>query len=69
MFLNKTNLFTDLEDLFQQAGIGRNSLGLTYQDLSKVFGTSTPSARTMDCFDNDRDQRYSLMELRASVGL
>ncbi|XP_044076492.1 EF-hand calcium-binding domain-containing protein 14 [Siniperca chuatsi] len=59
----------DLEDIFQQAGIGRNSLGLTYHALSKVFGTSTPSARTMECFDNDGDQRYSLMELRAAVGL
>ncbi|XP_035526003.1 EF-hand calcium-binding domain-containing protein 14 [Morone saxatilis] len=59
----------DLEDIFQQADIGRNSLGLTYHGLSKVFGTFTPSARTMECFDNDRDQRYSLMELRAAVGL
>ncbi|XP_071348150.1 EF-hand calcium-binding domain-containing protein 14 isoform X2 [Trachinotus anak] len=59
----------DLVDIFQQAGVGHNSLGLTYQDLRKVFGTSTPSARTLECFDNDGDQRYSLMELRAAVGL
>ncbi|XP_040911317.1 EF-hand calcium-binding domain-containing protein 14 isoform X2 [Toxotes jaculatrix] len=59
----------DLEDVFQQAGVGRNALGLTYQDLRKVFGTSTPNARTLACFDNDGDQRYSLMELRAAVGL
>lgn len=59
----------DLEDIFQQAGIGRNSLGLTYDDLRKVFGTSAPSARTMECFDNDGDQRYSLMELGVAVGL
>ncbi|XP_070774990.1 EF-hand calcium-binding domain-containing protein 14 isoform X2 [Enoplosus armatus] len=59
----------DLEDIFQQADIGRNSLGLTYRALSEVFGTSTPSAGTMECFDNDRDQRYSLMELKAAVGL
>lgn len=62
-------LFTDLEHIFQQAGIGRNSLGLTHHGLSKVFGTSTPSAGTMECFDIDRDQRYSLMELRAALGL
>lgn len=62
-------LFTDLEDIFQQAGIGRNSPGLTYDGLSKVFGTSTPSARTMECFDNGGDRRYSLMELKAAVGL
>ncbi|XP_056247615.1 EF-hand calcium-binding domain-containing protein 14 isoform X2 [Seriola aureovittata] len=59
----------DLEDVFQQAGVGHNSLGLIYQDLRKVFGTSTPNARTLECFDNDGDQRYSLMELRAALGL
>ncbi|XP_038573828.1 EF-hand calcium-binding domain-containing protein 14 [Micropterus salmoides] len=69
VFLPGVNSLKDLEDIFQQAGIGRNSLGLTYYALSKVFGTSTPSARTMECFDNDGDQRYSLMELRAAVGL
>lgn len=69
MFLNKTVLFTDLEDIFQQAGIGRNLIGLTYRGLRKEFGTSIPNVRTMECFDNDGDQRYSLMELRAAVGL
>uniref|UniRef100_A0A3Q1HSU6 EF-hand calcium binding domain 14 n=1 Tax=Anabas testudineus TaxID=64144 RepID=A0A3Q1HSU6_ANATE len=59
----------DLEGIFQQAGIGRNSLGLTYQDLRNVFGPSTPRAHTLECFDSDRDQRYSLTELRAAVGL
>lgn len=59
----------DLEDLFQQAGVGHNSLGLTYQDLREIFGASTPSARVLVCFDNDGDQRYSLMELGAAVGL
>ncbi|XP_053185874.1 EF-hand calcium-binding domain-containing protein 14 [Scomber japonicus] len=59
----------DLEEIFQQARIGRNSLGLTYQDLNKIFGTSTPSARTLECFDNDRDQRYSWTELRAAIGV
>lgn len=59
----------DLEDIFQQMGVGRNSLGLTYQDLRKVFGESTPSNHAMLCFDNDGDQRYSLMELRAAVGM
>ncbi|XP_069366822.1 EF-hand calcium-binding domain-containing protein 14 isoform X2 [Paralichthys olivaceus] len=59
----------DLEDIFQQAGVGQSLHGLTYQDLNKVFGSSTPDAHTLDCFDNDRDQRYSLMELTAAVGL
>lgn len=55
----------DLEDIFQQAGVGHNSLGLTHRGLSKIFGTSTP----IECFDSNRDQRYSLTELRAAVGL
>ncbi|XP_072219412.1 EF-hand calcium-binding domain-containing protein 14 isoform X2 [Leuresthes tenuis] len=59
----------DLEEIFQQAGVGRNSLGLTYQHLEKVFGASLPSERAMECFDDDGDQRYSLMELTAAVGL
>ncbi|XP_070701351.1 EF-hand calcium-binding domain-containing protein 14 [Pempheris klunzingeri] len=59
----------DLEAVFQQAGTERNSVGLTYQGLSEVFGASTPSTRVMECFDDDRNQRYSLTELRAAVGL
>lgn len=62
-------LSTDLEDIFSQAGIGRNSLGLTYRSLSEAFGASTPSASIMECFDIDRDQRYSLTELKAALGL
>lgn len=68
-FLNKSLLFTDLEDVLHQAGIGRNSPGLTYSGLRQIFGTSTPSARTMECFDSDWDQKYSLKELRAALGL
>ncbi|XP_017281571.1 EF-hand calcium-binding domain-containing protein 14 [Kryptolebias marmoratus] len=60
---------TDLEDLFEQAGVGRDSLGVTYQDLKKVFGPSSPSEYALQCFDGNGDQRYSLMELRAAVGL
>uniref|UniRef100_UPI0037E90107 EF-hand calcium-binding domain-containing protein 14 n=1 Tax=Semicossyphus pulcher TaxID=241346 RepID=UPI0037E90107 len=59
----------DLEDIFQQAGIGRYSPGFTYHGLRNLFGSSIPSARSMQCFDNDMDQKYSLKELRAAVGL
>lgn len=59
----------DLEDIFQQVGVGHNSPGLTYQDLREIFGTSTRSDRFLKCFDTDGDQRYSLKELRAAVGL
>lgn len=69
MSLPGVSSLKDLEEIFQQAAVGRNSLGLTFQDLNKVFGTSSPSARTLECFDNDGDQRYSLTELRAAVGV
>ncbi|XP_070830607.1 EF-hand calcium-binding domain-containing protein 14 [Chaetodon trifascialis] len=69
VFLPGVHSLKDLEDIFQREGIGCNSLGLTHLCLSKVFGSSTPSARTMECFDSDGDQRYSLVELRAAVGL
>ncbi|CAF98477.1 unnamed protein product [Tetraodon nigroviridis] len=59
----------DLEDLFLRAGIGQKSLGLTHQQLSKVFGRLTPSTEAMACFDSDGDQRYSLVELQAAVGM
>lgn len=62
-------IFPDLERLFLQAGIGLNSLGLTQRDLRTVFGTLTPSTEAMACFDTDRDRRFSLMELRAAVGV
>lgn len=65
VFLPGVSSLKDLEDIFQQAGTGR----LTHRGLSKVFGTSTPSARTMECFDKDGDRMYSLTELRAAVGL
>uniref|UniRef100_A0A087YAJ0 EF-hand calcium binding domain 14 n=1 Tax=Poecilia formosa TaxID=48698 RepID=A0A087YAJ0_POEFO len=62
------NSFPDLEGVYQRAGVGRDSLGLTHQDLKMLFGTSTPSERALGCFD-DGDRRYSLVELRAAVGL
>lgn len=58
----------DLEDVYQKAGVARDSLGLTYQDLKMLFGASTPSAHAVACFD-DGDRRFSLMELRAALGL
>ncbi|KAM6919053.1 EF-hand calcium-binding domain-containing protein 14 [Xenentodon cancila] len=59
----------DIEDIFQQAGAGRDSFALTYQHLKEIFGTSAPSQHTMQCFDDDGDQTYSLAELRVAVGL
>ncbi|XP_054888881.1 EF-hand calcium-binding domain-containing protein 14 [Poeciliopsis prolifica] len=62
------NSLTDLEDIYQRARVRHDSLGLTYQELKLLFGTSTPSEHALACFD-DGDRKYSLMELRAAVGL
>ncbi|XP_056149202.1 EF-hand calcium-binding domain-containing protein 14 isoform X2 [Lampris incognitus] len=59
----------DLEDVFQQAGLGRHSRGMSYQDLRKQFGSAISEANIMNCFDKDGDQRYSLWELQAAAGL
>ncbi|XP_013885682.1 EF-hand calcium-binding domain-containing protein 14 isoform X2 [Austrofundulus limnaeus] len=59
----------DLEDIFLLAGVGRNSLGVTHQDLKNVFGPSTPSEGALECYDADGDRRYSLSELRAAVDI
>ncbi|XP_015238654.1 PREDICTED: EF-hand calcium-binding domain-containing protein 14 [Cyprinodon variegatus] len=59
---------SDLENLYWRAGVERNHLGLTYQDLKNQFGGATPSEHAMACFD-DGDRRYRLVELRAAVGL
>ncbi|XP_031721075.1 EF-hand calcium-binding domain-containing protein 14 [Anarrhichthys ocellatus] len=69
VFLPGVSSLKDLEDIFQQEGVGRDSPGLDYRGLRRVFKKPHPNARTMECFDKDGDQRFSLMELGAAVGL
>ncbi|XP_074507594.1 EF-hand calcium-binding domain-containing protein 14 isoform X2 [Sebastes fasciatus] len=69
LFLPDVTSLKDLEDIFQKAGIGRDSPGLPQRVLRKEFRAATPNARTMECFDKDGNKRYSLTELRAAVGL
>lgn len=57
-----------LEGVFAQARFQHNSPGLTYNILSEVLGASAPSSSTMECFDTDRNQRYSLAELKVALG-
>ncbi|XP_054615250.1 EF-hand calcium-binding domain-containing protein 14 isoform X1 [Dunckerocampus dactyliophorus] len=56
-----------LEDIY--GDVSPDSAGLTYEELLEKLGPSTPKARTLRCFDTDGDERYSLMELRAAVGV
>ncbi|KAM6920846.1 EF-hand calcium-binding domain-containing protein 14 [Lycodopsis pacificus] len=69
VFLPGVSSLKDLEDIFQQEGVGRDSPGLDYRGLRRVFKKPHPNARTMECFDKEGDQRFSLRELRAAVGL
>lgn len=55
----------DLEELFQRAGFGATSQGMSYQDLKKLFGAS--NARTLEGYDKDENGRYSLAELKAAL--
>ncbi|KAM9844928.1 EF-hand calcium-binding domain-containing protein 14 isoform 2-T2 [Aulostomus maculatus] len=67
VFLPGVGSLKALEEMFQQAGVGRDSRGFTYQDLVLKFGPLAPSDHIFKCFDNDGDQRYSLTELRAAL--
>ncbi|XP_068593605.1 EF-hand calcium-binding domain-containing protein 14 [Cebidichthys violaceus] len=69
VFLPGVSSLKDLEDIFQQQGVGRDSPGLDYRGLRRAFKKPRPSARTMECLDKDGDQRFSLTELRAAAGL
>lgn len=69
LFLPDVTSLKDLEDIFQKAGIGRDSPGLPHRMLRKEFRAATPNARTVECFDKDGNKKLSLTELRAAVGL
>ncbi|KAM8838934.1 EF-hand calcium-binding domain-containing protein 14 [Synchiropus picturatus] len=57
----------DLVKVFQRAGGGTDSAGLSYRELRKVLGASTPGPRALRCFDSDGDQRFTLKELSAAA--
>ncbi|XP_036452538.1 EF-hand calcium-binding domain-containing protein 14 [Colossoma macropomum] len=58
----------DLEKLLQ-ARLGYISEGVSYEDLRKIFGPSTPDAHLLQPYDVDRDHRYTLDELQAAIAL
>ncbi|XP_017569082.1 EF-hand calcium-binding domain-containing protein 14 [Pygocentrus nattereri] len=58
----------DLEKLLQ-ARLGYISEGVSYEDLRKIFGSSTPDAHLLQPYDVDRDHRYTLDELQAAIAL
>ncbi|KAI4880779.1 hypothetical protein NFI96_020457 [Prochilodus magdalenae] len=58
----------DLEKLLQ-ARLVDYTEGVSYEDLRKTFGSSTPDLHLLQPYDVDRDQRYTLDELQAAIAL
>ncbi|XP_029561018.1 EF-hand calcium-binding domain-containing protein 14 isoform X1 [Salmo trutta] len=59
----------DLNELFEHSGTDPTSQGMSYQVLRKLFDTAAPDPRSLECYDKDGDQRFSLAELKAAAGL
>ncbi|XP_030629864.1 EF-hand calcium-binding domain-containing protein 14 isoform X2 [Chanos chanos] len=59
----------DLEMRFQHARLDQTAAGVSYEELRRLFGPSTPEVSVLADFDSDGDQRYSLGELQAAAGV
>ncbi|CAB1326374.1 unnamed protein product [Coregonus sp. 'balchen'] len=59
----------DLNELFERSGTDPASQGMSYQVLRKLFDTETSDPRSLELYDKDGDQRFSLGELKAAAGL
>nr|XP_029479346.1 EF-hand calcium-binding domain-containing protein 14-like isoform X1 [Oncorhynchus nerka] len=59
----------DLKELFERSGTDPTSQGMSYQVLKKLFDTATPDPQSLERYDKDGDQRFSLAEMKAAAGL
>ncbi|XP_070974510.1 EF-hand calcium-binding domain-containing protein 14-like isoform X2 [Oncorhynchus clarkii lewisi] len=59
----------DLKELFEHSGTDPTSQGMSYQVLKKLFDTATPDPQSLERYDKDGDQRFSLAEMKAAAGL
>ncbi|XP_026884369.1 EF-hand calcium-binding domain-containing protein 14 [Electrophorus electricus] len=62
------NSAEDLEELLK-VQLRYASVGVSYEDLRKLFGPATPDAHVLEPYDVDQDHRYTLVELRAALAL
>ncbi|XP_062850500.1 EF-hand calcium-binding domain-containing protein 14 [Trichomycterus rosablanca] len=62
------NSAKDLEALLH-ARLPRTPEALTYEDLRKIFGASTPDLHLLEPYDADGDGRFTADELRAAAAL
>ncbi|XP_064849038.1 EF-hand calcium-binding domain-containing protein 14-like isoform X2 [Oncorhynchus masou masou] len=59
----------DLKELFERSGTDPTSQGMSYQVLKKLFDTATADLQSLERYDKDGDQRFSLAEMKAAAGL
>ncbi|XP_038819778.1 EF-hand calcium-binding domain-containing protein 14-like isoform X3 [Salvelinus namaycush] len=59
----------DLKELFERSGTDPTSQGMSYRVLRKLFDTATPDPHSLERYDKDGDQRFSLAEMKAAAGL
>ncbi|KAL0966198.1 hypothetical protein UPYG_G00292200 [Umbra pygmaea] len=59
----------DLLELFEHSGTDSASPGMSYQVLRKHFDTATPDYNCLERYDKNRDQKFSVAELKAAAGL
>ncbi|XP_021444940.2 EF-hand calcium-binding domain-containing protein 14 isoform X2 [Oncorhynchus mykiss] len=59
----------DLKELFERSGTDPTTQGMSYQVLKKLFDTATPDPQSLERYDKDGDQRFSLAEMKAAAGL
>ncbi|NXO53766.1 EFC14 protein, partial [Aramus guarauna] len=58
----------DLQNLFEKASEDADGK-LSYEDLQKLLGSTTPESWSFKKFDTDGDEKYSLQELRLALGV
>ncbi|GAB0193135.1 EF-hand calcium-binding domain-containing protein 14 [Grus japonensis] len=58
----------DLQNLFEKASEDVDGK-LSYEDLQKLLGSTTPESWSFKKFDTDGDEKYSLQELRLALGV
>lgn len=61
-------LLVDLQELFRVTNKGTDGK-LTYKDLQNLVGVTLHELQSFKEFDADGDEKYSLPELRAALGV
>ncbi|KAJ8012176.1 hypothetical protein DPEC_G00065960 [Dallia pectoralis] len=65
----QVNSLKDLAELFELSGTDPASQGMSYQVLRKLLDPGAPDHHSLERYDLNGDQRFSLDELKAAAGL